>query len=114
MNLAQQAASVIVARAGSGTIFEIAYHQKPSVIIPIPESISHDQRSNAYAYARTGAAHVLEEGNLTDGLLTTEILNILNNRERYQQMCAAAGSFIHGDAAEKLVAILVEIANEHA
>ncbi len=113
MNLAQTAASLIISRAGSGTIFEIAQKGKPSILVPIPESISHDQRSNAYAYARSGAAHVLEEGNLTDGLLTTEIFNILNNRELYASMSVAASSFVKGDAAEKVVAILVEIANEH-
>jgi UDP-N-acetylglucosamine--N-acetylmuramyl-(pentapeptide) pyrophosphoryl-undecaprenol N-acetylglucosamine transferase len=114
MNLAQTAATLIISRAGAGSIFEIAHKQRPSILIPIPESISHDQRTNAYSYARTGAAHVLEEGNLTDGLLSTEILNILNNRDQYSRMASAAGSFITGDAAEKIVAILVEIANEHA
>ncbi len=114
MNLAQSAATLVISRAGAGSIFEIAYKQRPSILIPIPESVSHDQRTNAYSYARTGAAHVLEEGNLTDGLLTTEILNILNNREHYASMATAAGAFIKGDAAEKIVAIIVEIANEHA
>lgn len=113
MNLAQTAASLIISRAGSGTIFEIAHKRKPAILIPIPEEISHDQRTNAYAYSRAGAAQVLEEGNMTDGLLTTEVSNILNNNERYAQMSNAAAAFVKGDAAEKVVAILVEIANEH-
>ncbi len=113
MNLALSAASLVVARAGSGTIFEIAYKQKPAILIPIPEEISHDQRTNAYTYARTGAAEVLEEGNLTDDLLTTSISNILNNREAYANMEAAAANFAQADAAEKIVTILVGIANEH-
>ncbi|MCA9361094.1 UDP-N-acetylglucosamine--N-acetylmuramyl-(pentapeptide) pyrophosphoryl-undecaprenol N-acetylglucosamine transferase [Candidatus Kaiserbacteria bacterium] len=113
MNCAQLAAELIISRAGAGSIFEIAYKKKPSLLIPIPEDISHDQRSNAYAYARTGAAVVLEEGNLTDGLLTTEILNILNNREKYETMSRAATEFTTGDAAEKILALMVEIADEH-
>ena len=114
MNLAESAASLIISRSGAGSIFEIAHKRKPSILIPIPEKISHDQRTNAYAYARTGAAEVLEEGNMTDGLLTTAISNILNNHVRYTEMSTAAGAFIRGDAAEKVVAILIEIANEHA
>lgn len=114
MNLAMSAAALIISRAGAGSIFEIAHKRKPSILIPIPEDVSHDQRTNAYAFARAGAAQVLEEGNLTEGLLTTEISNILNNNQRYTQMSNAAGDFMKGDAAEKLVAILVEIANEHA
>lgn len=113
MNLAQNAASLIISRAGSGSIQEIAYHQKPSILIPIPEDISHDQRTNAYAYARMGAAHVLEEGNLTDSLLTNDILNILNNQDQYRVMAEAAGRFYVGDAAEKVLKILIKIANEH-
>ncbi|MFT7507723.1 MAG: UDP-N-acetylglucosamine--N-acetylmuramyl-(pentapeptide) pyrophosphoryl-undecaprenol N-acetylglucosamine transferase, partial [Acidimicrobiales bacterium] len=70
MHLAQSAATLIISRAGTGTIFEIAQKGKPAIIIPIPEDVSHDQRTNAYAYARSGAASVLEEANLTDGLLT--------------------------------------------
>ncbi len=37
------------------TITEVALWGKPAILIPIPESISHDQRTNAYAYAHTGA-----------------------------------------------------------
>jgi UDP-N-acetylglucosamine--N-acetylmuramyl-(pentapeptide) pyrophosphoryl-undecaprenol N-acetylglucosamine transferase len=62
---ASGAADVIVSRAGANSIAEIGLWKKPSIIIPIPESVSHDQRSNAYAYARTGAAIVIEEENLT-------------------------------------------------
>ncbi len=114
MNLAMSAAALVISRAGAGSIFEIAHKRKPSILIPIPEEISHDQRTNAYSYARAGAAQVLEEGNLTEGLLTTEISNILNNHDRYTEMANAAAAFIKGDAAEKVVAILIEIANEHA
>jgi UDP-N-acetylglucosamine--N-acetylmuramyl-(pentapeptide) pyrophosphoryl-undecaprenol N-acetylglucosamine transferase len=53
-------ADLVVSRAGS-TIFEIASWAKPSIIIPLPNSISHDQTSNAYAYGNTGAASVIEE-----------------------------------------------------
>ena len=59
MAAAQDAAALIISRAGSGTIFEIALKGKPSILIPIPEDVSRDQRSNAYAYARSGAASVL-------------------------------------------------------
>src|SRR3989344_3944879 len=48
------AADVIVSRAGASTIAEIGLWKKPAILIPIPESVSHDQRSNAYSYARTG------------------------------------------------------------
>ena len=66
-------ADLVVSRAGASSIAEIGLWKKPSIIIPIPESVSHDQRSNAYAYAHTGAAVVMEEENLSPNILASEI-----------------------------------------
>lgn len=107
------AASVIITRAGSTTLFEIAYHAKPAIIIPIPEDISRDQRTNAYAYARSGAAVVIEEHNLTQNLLTQEINSIINNQETYQSMSSAAKAMYLDGAALKIANLLISIGIEH-
>lgn len=114
MNLAMSAASLIISRAGTGTIYEIATKGKPSIIIPIPETISHDQTENAYAYARTGAASVLEEHNFADGLLAAEITRIMGDRDIYEKMSAAAKAFGHRNAGAQIADALIGIANEHA
>ena len=113
MNLALSAASLVISRAGTGTIYEIAQKGKPSILIPIPEEISHDQTTNAYAYARTGAASVLEEGNLEDGLLQAEIHRIMGDPTAYSQMSASARGFAKQDAAGSIAATLLGIAHEH-
>ncbi len=113
MHLAQSAATLIISRAGTGTIFEIAQKGKPAILIPIPEDISHDQKTNAYAYARAGAASVLEEANLTDGLLTAEITRIMSDPNVYNQMSKAGKRFVQTDAAETIAETLIGIANEH-
>ncbi len=107
------AATLIITRAGSTTLFEIARHGKPAIIVPIPEDVSRDQRSNAYAYARSGAATVIEEHNLTQNLLAQEIRTIISDPARYQQMSAAASAMHTPDAAEKIANILVQIGTEH-
>ena len=107
------AASVVITRAGSTTLFEIASHGKPSIIIPIPEDISRDQRTNAYSFARSGAATVLEEHNLTPNLLAGEIHSIISNPERYASMSQAARSLYIEGAAEKIANILISIGTEH-
>lgn len=107
------AASLIITRAGSTTLFEIAAHGKPAIVIPIPEDVSRDQRSNAYAYARSGAAVVIEEHNLTSNLLGQEISSIISNPDRYNSMSKAANSFYIEGAAEKIATILITIGNEH-
>lgn len=113
MTAALDAATIIIARAGSTTIFEIALKGKPSIIIPIPEDISHDQRTNAYAYARSGAASVIEERNLTDGLLFAEITRILSNPNEISAMQTAARNFTTPNAAVTLATTLKNIALEH-
>ena len=107
------AASIVVTRAGSTTLFEIAIHGKPSIVIPIPEDISRDQRSNAYAFARAGGAVVIEERNLTEALLTSEIHSIMQNPQLYQEMSQAAVNFAHRDAAHKIATSLIFIGKEH-
>ncbi len=107
------AASIVITRAGSTSLFEIALHGKPSIIIPIPEEISHDQRTNAYAYARTGAASVLEEGNLTENLLTAEIQSIMGDPNKYQHMSASARAFARPEAAQLVATALMSIGIEH-
>jgi len=63
MALAYAAADIVVARAGSGTIYELALNEKPSVLIPLESAAQNHQFMNAYVYAKTGAAVTLEKEN---------------------------------------------------
>lgn len=109
---AASAASVIISRAGS-TIFEIAAWAIPSIIIPIPESISHDQRSNAYAYARSGACEVIDENNLTSHILIAEIVRLTTDNEVRNKMKTAAKTFDKPDAAKLIAEEVLKIALSH-
>ena len=106
-------ADIIVSRAGANSIAEIGLWKKPAILIPIPESISHDQRSNAYGYARTGAAVVLEEENLTPHLLVSEVRRILSDPELAKRMGASAAGFTDPDAARILAGEMLAVALSH-
>lgn len=95
-------ADVIVSRAGANSIAEIGLWKKPAILIPIPESVSHDQKSNAYGYAQTGGAVVIEEENLTPHLIVSEIQRILKDPELGKRMVAGAAGFTDPDAARIL------------
>ncbi len=107
------AANIVVSRAGANSIAEIGLWKKPAIIIPIPESVSHDQRSNAYAYARTGAAIVIEEENLTPHLLASEIQRIVNDPALGKRMADGAAGFTDPDAARILAQAVLAIALSH-
>ena len=106
-------ADLIISRAGANSIAEIGLWKKPAILIPIPEAVSHDQRSNAYAYAHTGAAIVLEEENLAPHLLVSEVERILKDPELGKRMGASAEGFTDPDAARILANELLRIALSH-
>lgn len=113
MRMVAGAATLIISRAGSGNIFEIAAWGKPSFIIPIPEDVSRDQRSNAFAYARTGAAIVIEQANLTPHLIVSEIDRLMENPAEREKMSVAAKAFARPDAADKIAREVLGLALEH-
>ncbi|MFZ2500384.1 MAG: UDP-N-acetylglucosamine--N-acetylmuramyl-(pentapeptide) pyrophosphoryl-undecaprenol N-acetylglucosamine transferase [Minisyncoccia bacterium] len=106
-------ADLIVSRAGANSIAEIGLWHKPSILIPIPESVSHDQRTNAYAYARTGAAVVLEEENLAPHLFLAEVRRIIGDPALAKRMGAASEGFTDKDAARVLAHEALAIALTH-
>ncbi len=113
LNDAYCLSSIVISRAGSTSIYEIALHGKPSILIPIPEEVSHDQRSNAYAYARISGAVVLEEKNLSDGLLRAEIDRIMQDDATYERMSQSASQFAQKDTVQKIAELLLKTAVTH-
>ncbi len=107
------ACDFIVSRAGATTIAEIAIWQKPSLLIPIPESISHDQRTNAYAYAHAGAGLVLEENNVSKHVLVSEIKRVLSDPALIQRMAEQSAVFGGADAARLIAQEVISLALEH-
>ena len=112
ISMAAGAASIVVNRAGS-SIFEIASWGRPSIIIPLPEDVSHDQTKNAFAHAESGACSVLEEENLKPHIFISEIRRILENKELYQKMSGAAKAFFKPDAADLIAKELLAMALGH-
>jgi len=106
-------ASIVIARAGSGTIFEIASWGIPSILVPIPLDVSHDQTENAFSYARAGASIVLEQQNLTKHLLLAEIDRILGDQALRERMSESARNFSRRDSAKKIATAIIDIALEH-
>ena len=96
---AYAAADFIVNRSGSGSIFEIAALGKPSILIPLPEAAQNHQVENAYAYALTGAAIVLEEANMRPHFFLERVRDIIFDQKEMERMSQAALRFAKPDAA---------------
>jgi UDP-N-acetylglucosamine--N-acetylmuramyl-(pentapeptide) pyrophosphoryl-undecaprenol N-acetylglucosamine transferase len=113
LRMSAGASNLVISRGGAGGIFEIAAWGLPSIIVPIPEPISHDQTKNAFAYARTGACVVIDQNNLTAGVLLSEIDRILSKSEIARAMSEAARSFSRADAAKTIANALLDIGLSH-
>ena len=105
---ALKVANLAIARAGSGTIFEIAAAGIPSILIPLPESAQNHQVKNAYAYAKSGACIVLEEGNLTPYFFLQNIKNLFAFQPELNKMAQAAKEFSKPEAAKIIANYLIE------
>lgn len=111
--MASGAASIVISRAGSA-LFEIASWHVPSIIIPITVSNGDHQRTNAYSYARSGAAIVIEESNLSPAILASEIRNILDNPTKSANMIEGTKEFLGpNDAAMIIAQEALKVALEH-
>lgn len=111
---ASSIADIIVSRAGASSIFEIAAWGIPSLLIPLSNSAQNHQRENAYSYARTGAAEVIEEINLTPHLLLSQIQRLLSDKKKMEAMKEAARNFAQPKAARQIARELLNLALEHA
>jgi UDP-N-acetylglucosamine--N-acetylmuramyl-(pentapeptide) pyrophosphoryl-undecaprenol N-acetylglucosamine transferase len=83
------AADVVVARAG-GSVFEIAAHGRPAVLIPYPYATADHQAENARFMERAGAAVVVPDHELTAARLAEEVGALLADPARRARMGSAA------------------------
>ncbi|MBU6310408.1 UDP-N-acetylglucosamine--N-acetylmuramyl-(pentapeptide) pyrophosphoryl-undecaprenol N-acetylglucosamine transferase [Patescibacteria group bacterium] len=114
LKMAAGAADLVISRAGSGSIFEIASWKAASILVPLPGSAQDHQRANAYAYARAGACTVLEQANLTPHILVAEIERLFTNPKARSDMGEAASRFARPDASRAIAEAVLDVALEHA
>lgn len=94
---------LVITRAGSA-MFEMVAWQLPMIVIPISETVSRDQRSNAYAMASHGFATVLEENNLSPNILLSTISRILDSEQNYNAMIKNTAFFENSLTASTVIA----------
>ncbi|MDD5144826.1 MAG: UDP-N-acetylglucosamine--N-acetylmuramyl-(pentapeptide) pyrophosphoryl-undecaprenol N-acetylglucosamine transferase [Candidatus Pacebacteria bacterium] len=108
MRQAYALADLIISRAGSGTIFEIAASGKPSILIPLPEAAQNHQVKNAYAYAEKGAAIVIEEANFTSRFFFEKLKYLFSQPSEFQKMAQAAKEFSKPEAGRIIANYIID------
>jgi UDP-N-acetylglucosamine--N-acetylmuramyl-(pentapeptide) pyrophosphoryl-undecaprenol N-acetylglucosamine transferase len=103
-------ADLIVCRAGATTLAELTAAGRPAILVPLPTAADDHQRRNAEAMARHGAAHVLDQRDLTGDRLATELLALAGDADRRRAMGEAARRLARPDAARVIVDRVLELA----
>jgi UDP-N-acetylglucosamine--N-acetylmuramyl-(pentapeptide) pyrophosphoryl-undecaprenol N-acetylglucosamine transferase len=98
------AATLVVSRAGMGTLTELAALRKASLIVPMPGS---HQWANAHAFARLGAIDVADQDALTADLLADRILGLVSDEDRREKLAGALAASMPRDAADRIASELL-------
>jgi UDP-N-acetylglucosamine--N-acetylmuramyl-(pentapeptide) pyrophosphoryl-undecaprenol N-acetylglucosamine transferase len=102
------AADLVVGRAGSSTLAEVAAFGLPMVVIPYPHAGAH-QRANAAQLVDAGAATFVEDEAFdADALL--DAVGILDDPARHARMAAAARALARPGAADAVADLVVALA----
>ena len=103
-------ANLIVARAGSTTLAEIAASQRAALLIPLPTAADDHQRKNAAVLAQAGAAEMIEQKDLSGAVIADRIRALVADSGRRERMAAAARRLARPDAARVIVDRALELA----
>jgi UDP-N-acetylglucosamine--N-acetylmuramyl-(pentapeptide) pyrophosphoryl-undecaprenol N-acetylglucosamine transferase len=103
------ASDLVVARAG-GSVFEIAAHGVPAILVPYPYASADHQSTNARWMAQAGAAIVIDDAQLSAARLAREVAQLLGNPTRLASMAAASRRLARPNAASDIAAELLEAA----
>ncbi len=103
-------AQLVISRAGASSIADLTVIGRPSILIPYPFAAGDHQTANARGLVDAGAAILMPESQLNAGSLCAQIETILTNPDGARKMAQAALAAGMPDATERLVALVLELA----
>ncbi|MGW1195257.1 UDP-N-acetylglucosamine--N-acetylmuramyl-(pentapeptide) pyrophosphoryl-undecaprenol N-acetylglucosamine transferase [Streptomyces sp. NPDC002536] len=110
MDLAYAAADLVVCRAGSATVAELATIGMPAVLVPYPHAPGDHQTHNARVLSDVGAALLLPDAQTGVESLDALVTPLLDNPARLAAMSHAADPGTHARAADLLAAKVIDLA----
>lgn len=108
MSLALAAADLVVGRAGSSTLAEVAAFGLPMIVVPYPHAAGH-QRRNAEEMVRAGAARLVEDADF-DAAALLAAAAILDDRGMRGAMAAASRRLARPGAADAVAELVLAAA----
>ncbi len=103
MELLYSASDLAIARSGAASLAELATFFLPSILIPYPYAAEDHQTRNAEIFARSGAAVVMKEAEVTPESLAHKFRDLLGDEMQLRLMSDAAKRLAPNDAAKRVV-----------
>ena len=103
------AADVMICRAGSSTLNEIAAAGTPCIIVPSPNVTNNHQEKNARILENRGAAVVIREADCDGEKLYQTVQELLADKEKQAKMRTALRELAVIDSAERIYQILLDL-----
>ncbi|WP_136610117.1 undecaprenyldiphospho-muramoylpentapeptide beta-N-acetylglucosaminyltransferase [Sinomonas albida] len=110
METAYAAADLLVCRAGAGTVCEVAAAGVPAVFVPLPIG-NGEQALNARGLVEAGAALLVRDADFTPGWLAREVVPLVADGGRLEEMSRRAEALGIRDADEAMAAMVMEAVN---
>lgn len=112
MDLAMNAADLVISRAGASTLSELTALGKPSILIPSPYVTANHQEHNARALERGGGARVIVEKEFVPKRLEATLKELFSDPKKLQQMGEKSALQGHRDAVAVLTQEIIRLAAE--
>jgi UDP-N-acetylglucosamine--N-acetylmuramyl-(pentapeptide) pyrophosphoryl-undecaprenol N-acetylglucosamine transferase len=104
------AAHIVIARAGSSTMSELAAIGRPALLVPLPHALDQDQASNAAFLAEAGASETVQQSDFTPAFLAGRLAEWLAAPQELARRAGAAKRMGVVDAAERLADVVLGVA----
>ena len=102
-----KAADIIVSRAGSLSLSEIAASAAAPILVPYPYAAQDHQRFNAKSFEEADACVYVEDKDLDSNFLINTILDLVKNEKKLKKIQASASSFAHYDAVDLIKDVII-------
>ena len=112
MASAYRSADLLICRAGATSIAEITAGGKAAILIPFPYAVNDHQTKNAEILARTGAAEMIAEKDLSGPLLASVIERLSRDPAAVRNMETTAAALGNRRAAEEIVDACLALVEE--
>ncbi len=106
-------ADLVICRAGAATVAELAAAGKASVLVPYPSATDQHQLHNARALEYAGGACVIEQKDLNPDRLVDEVMDLLGDTSKLEQMEQRARRLASPQAASRIADLVEELCREN-